>query len=152
MERMGGAAIGAQQRAPERFPFTKFVPPLLDARVVTERVVERLDAAIGSRSLTLLIAPAGSGKTTALAAWAEATADDVVWVRLDADDAEPAVLAAALLDGGRHQLGHGFGGRLAHLLAYTGAGVHGRGADASTARHVAGQRPRRPRAGHAAPR
>jgi LuxR family transcriptional regulator, maltose regulon positive regulatory protein len=121
MERMGGAAIGAQQRAPERFPFTKFVPPLLDARVVTERVVERLDAAIGSRSLTLLIAPAGSGKTTALAAWAEATADDVVWVRLDADDAEPAVLAAALLDGGRHQLGHGFGGRLAHLLAYTGA-------------------------------
>ncbi len=109
-----------RQRAPDRFPFTKFVPPALDARVVTEHLVDRLDAVIGPRPLTVLIAPAGSGKTTALAAWASAVSDDVVWVRLDPEDDEPSALAAALLEGGRRQLGDGFGGRLAQLLAYAG--------------------------------
>jgi LuxR family transcriptional regulator, maltose regulon positive regulatory protein len=109
------------QGATERFPFTKFVPPVLDARVVTEHLVRRLDAVIEPSALTVLTAPAGSGKTTALAAWASATAHDVLWVRLDPEDDEPSAMAAALLEGGRRQLGEAFGGRLAQLLAYTGA-------------------------------
>ena len=121
MKGMEGTASGGRQHAPERFPFTKFLPPALDARVVTEHLVDQLDAAIGSRPLTVLIAPAGSGKTTALAAWTAASTGDVVWVRLDPDDDEPSVLSAALLESGRRQLGSGFGGRLAQLLAYAAA-------------------------------
>jgi hypothetical protein len=49
---------------------------------------------------------------SALAAWALATPSDVVWIRLDPHD-EPAVLAAGLLEGGRRQIGGGFGDRLA---------------------------------------
>lgn len=44
-----------------------------------------------------------------------------MWVRLDPEDAAPTALAAALLEGGRRQLGAAFGDRLGHLLAYTGA-------------------------------
>ena len=120
MDAPGAVATDERQHAPERFPFTKFLPPVLDARVVTEHLVDRLDAAIGQHHLTVLAAPAGSGKTTALAAWAEATAGDVVWVRLDADDDEPSTLATALLQAGRRQLSSGFGGRLAPLLHYAG--------------------------------
>jgi LuxR family transcriptional regulator, maltose regulon positive regulatory protein len=120
MERKERVVPDVRQRAPDRFPFTKFVPPALDARVVTEHLVDRLDAVIGPRPLTVLVAPAGSGKTTALAAWASAATDDVVWVRLDPEDDEPSALAAALLEGGRRQLGTEFGGRLAQLLAYAG--------------------------------
>jgi LuxR family transcriptional regulator, maltose regulon positive regulatory protein len=112
---------GVRQPAPDRFPFTKFLPPVLDERVVTDHLVVRLDAAIASRALTVLTAPAGSGKTTALAAWAAAAPGDVVWARLGPDDNEPTVLAAALLEGGRRQLGVAFGSRLAQLLAYAGA-------------------------------
>ena len=110
-----------RQPAPEGFPFTKFLPPVLDERVVTEHLVARLDAAIGTRALTVVTAPAGSGKTTALAAWAAAAPGDVVWVRLGPDDNEPSVLATALLEGGRRQLGAGFGPRTAQVLAYAGA-------------------------------
>jgi LuxR family transcriptional regulator, maltose regulon positive regulatory protein len=120
MERMEGTAVDVRQPAPERFPFTKFLPPLLDDRVVTDHPVEYLDAAIARRPLTVLIAPAGSGKTTALAAWAATSTRDVVWVRLDADDDEPPAIAAALLEGGRRQLGSDFGARLARLLAFAG--------------------------------
>lgn len=120
MEQWELSANEARLHAPERFPFTKFLPPVLDERVVTGHLVERLDAAIGTRPLTMLIAPAGSGKTTALAAWAAAATGDVVWIRLDRDDDEPSILAAALLEGARRRLGSGFGVRLAQLLAATG--------------------------------
>jgi LuxR family transcriptional regulator, maltose regulon positive regulatory protein len=111
---------GAHSPALERFPFTKFLPPALDERVVTDHLVDRLEAANSTRPLTVVTAPAGSGKTTALAAWAAAVAADVVWVRIGPDDNEPTVLAAALLEGGRRQLGNDFGGRLAQLLAHAG--------------------------------
>jgi LuxR family transcriptional regulator, maltose regulon positive regulatory protein len=120
MERIEGTAVGARQRGVERFPFTKFLPPVLDDRVVTDHLVERLDAAIDRCPSTLVIAPAGSGKTTALAAWAAVTRRDVVWIRLDHDDDEPSAIAAALLEGGRRQLHSDFGGRLRHLLSYAG--------------------------------
>jgi LuxR family transcriptional regulator, maltose regulon positive regulatory protein len=119
----GSGSVQAEPRHPsaERFPFTKFLPPVIDDRVATDHLVAHLEAAIGSRPLTVITAPAGSGKTTALAAWAAAAVGDVVWIRLGPDDDEPTVLAGALLESGRRQLGHGFGGRLAQLLAYAGA-------------------------------
>jgi LuxR family transcriptional regulator, maltose regulon positive regulatory protein len=105
----------------ERFPFTKFLPPVLDERVATDRLIELLEASVASRPLTVITAPAGSGKTTALAAWSHATASEVVWVRLGPDDNEPAVFAAALVEGGRRQVASHFGSRLAQLLAYAGS-------------------------------
>ena len=113
----------------EPFPFTKFLPPLLDDRLATDHLVARLATAISTRPLTVVTAPAGSGKTTALAAWAARHGDDVVWIRLGPEDDEPPLLAAALLEGGRRHLGSSFGGRLAQLLAYT--------ATAPTARQLA---------------
>jgi LuxR family transcriptional regulator, maltose regulon positive regulatory protein len=121
MEKTRPTGTEAPQPVPDRFPFTKFLPPLLDGRVVTEHLVARLDAAISTRPLTAVTAPAGSGKTTALAAWAVAATSDVLWVRLGPDDTEPSVLAAALLEGGRRQLSSDFGGRVAQLLGYGGA-------------------------------
>jgi LuxR family transcriptional regulator, maltose regulon positive regulatory protein len=100
------------------FPFTKFVPPRLDDRVVVDRVVERLRLAVAAHPLTVVAAPAGSGKTTALAAWARQEDGPVVWVRLGAEDAAPAAAAAALLAGIRRELSE-FGSRLEQVLGGT---------------------------------
>ncbi len=97
------------------FPFTKFLPPQLDDRVVAGRVVERLSAAVAAHPLTVVSAPAGSGKTTALAAWAGQLAHPVAWVRLGRDDQEVAVVAAALL-GGMRRAGKELGVRLGEAL------------------------------------
>lgn len=114
------ATSGPNPQAFERFAFTKFIPPALDDRVVTDHLATRFDDAIRDRPVTIVTAPAGSGKTTALAAWAASTSIDVVWVRLGSDDDEPSGLAVALLEGGRRQVGDQFGARLAQLLAYSG--------------------------------
>ena len=121
MDAVRADPTAAPGTTPEPFAFTKFLPPVLDRRVVADRLVERLDATTASRALTLVVAPAGSGKTTALAAWAAATSATVLWVRLDEGDRELTTLAAAVLEGGRRTLGAGFGGRVAQLLAYPGA-------------------------------
>jgi LuxR family transcriptional regulator, maltose regulon positive regulatory protein len=107
------------------FPFTKFVPPRLDDRVVVDRVVERLQVAVADHPLTVVAAPAGSGKTTALAAWARAAEGPVVWLRLGAEDATPPAAAAALLEGIRREV-PGFGARLEQVLggAETSASTH----------------------------
>jgi LuxR family transcriptional regulator, maltose regulon positive regulatory protein len=101
------------------FPFTKFVPPRLDDRVVLDRVVELLHAAVATHPLTVVAAPAGSGKTTALAAWAQQDDGPVVWVRLGGEDATAPALAAALLAGIRRQI-PGFGSRLEQVLSGAG--------------------------------
>jgi LuxR family transcriptional regulator, maltose regulon positive regulatory protein len=97
------------------FPFTKFLPPQIDNRVAAGRIVERLGVAIASHPLTVISAPAGSGKTTALAAWAQSVADPVAWVRMSRTDDTPAAAAAALLAGARRVVG-GFGVRLERVL------------------------------------
>jgi LuxR family transcriptional regulator, maltose regulon positive regulatory protein len=97
------------------FPFTKFVPPLLDERVSAEGIATRIAAAVASRPLTIVSAPAGSGKTTALAAWVEASDIPVGWIRLDpADDSAPAAAAAVLA--GLRRIRPGFGRRLEQVL------------------------------------
>jgi LuxR family transcriptional regulator, maltose regulon positive regulatory protein len=105
----------------ERFPYTKFLPPSLDERVVADGIVVRLDAAVRTHQLTLLHAPAGSGKTTAMAAWAAGVEEPVLWVRLGAEENEPVVAAAALLEAGRRWLDAGFGRRVARVLGAVGS-------------------------------
>ncbi|HEY5638787.1 MAG TPA: LuxR C-terminal-related transcriptional regulator [Dehalococcoidia bacterium] len=68
---------------------TKLHLPRLPAGLVDRaRVVEQLEEG-ASRRLTLVSAPAGFGKTTAVSAWARATDRSVAWVLLDAGDNDP---------------------------------------------------------------
>ena len=63
------------------------------------RVREKLAQAI-ARPVTTLVAPAGFGKTTALAAWADRLDGPVAWCALEEDDSDPSrfwhALACAL--------------------------------------------------------
>ena len=73
---------------------TKLRPPAIRDQIVPrERLLERLRAGSG-RALTLVIAPAGFGKTTLLATWyqAETARKPVAWLTLDEGDNDPAVL------------------------------------------------------------
>lgn len=101
------------------FPFTKFLPPQLDERIVVSRILEVISAAVAKHPLTVVVAPAGSGKTTALAAWERQALQPVAWVRLGPEDDSPAGVAAALLAAvGR--VADGFGRRLEALLGASG--------------------------------
>ncbi|MCP2638126.1 LuxR C-terminal-related transcriptional regulator [Microbacterium sp. HD4P20] len=62
------------------------VPRLPPGLIPRPRVQAALDSAA---PLTVLHAPAGYGKTVALAQWATATDEDGVWLRLREDSAEP---------------------------------------------------------------
>lgn len=94
------------------FPFTKLQPPIPGRNQVTRIRLQRvLFRAIREHKLTLIAAPAGSGKTVLSASLCESDGQ-TVWVALDAaDDDLPlfaALLAAALrpwlADGGRSLL------------------------------------------------
>ncbi len=69
----------------------KLLPPRLPSLLVERlRLLERLDAAL-ERKLTLLVAPAGSGKTTLVNQWvherqARGWSRPLAWVSLDKDD------------------------------------------------------------------
>ena len=94
-------------------------PPLVEAKlqapavggdqVKRPRIRRALDAA-GVGSLTLVAAPAGYGKTTAVRAWCESREDAVAWVTLDAGDNDPVRLwtyVATAVDRIRQGLGRG---------------------------------------------
>jgi LuxR family transcriptional regulator, maltose regulon positive regulatory protein len=104
------------------FPFTKFLPPQLDERIVVGRILELMRDAVVEHPLTVVVAPAGSGKTTALAAWASQATEPVAWVRIGPGDDAPPAIAAALLAGIRRVV-DGFGSRLDALLCTTGAAL-----------------------------
>ncbi len=72
---------------------SKLVPPCVcsEETIVRQRLCERLDDG-SRRRLTLVVAPAGFGKTTLLAQWAEGMtcrSEAVAWVTLDCADNEP---------------------------------------------------------------
>ncbi|HET8628338.1 MAG TPA: LuxR C-terminal-related transcriptional regulator [Thermomicrobiales bacterium] len=95
------APVAAPDRAPEPGPAeatepllaTKlYLPPPRPGLVRRPRLTARLDAGLRG-PLTLLVAPAGFGKTTLLADWRAATSEDsdtarwpVAWLALDAAD------------------------------------------------------------------
>jgi len=63
------------------------VPPVRLNMVTRPQLMQRLNAAVGD-ILTLIVAPAGWGKTTLLSAWA-ASVLALAWVSLDAGDNDP---------------------------------------------------------------
>jgi LuxR family transcriptional regulator, maltose regulon positive regulatory protein len=103
------------------FSPTKFVPPALDERVVVRPALQaQLERAIQHHPLTVIAAPAGSGKTTALAQWAAAPGPwQPAWVRLDAGDDDATTLAWAVL-GCLRSLGVDAGRRLEQALTQPG--------------------------------
>jgi ATP/maltotriose-dependent transcriptional regulator MalT len=85
---------------PARLLVTKLRPPAQrDQTVARERLFDLLAARPGVK-LTLIAAPAGSGKTTTLALWcaAQASVKPVAWVSLDDGDNDPVTLWAHILE------------------------------------------------------
>ena len=64
------------------------LPPVRLQLVDRTRLLERVDQGM-LRALTLVVAPAGFGKTTLLAAWAQTGPMPVAWLSLDASDDHP---------------------------------------------------------------
>jgi LuxR family maltose regulon positive regulatory protein len=62
-------------------------------RVERLRLIDRLERA--TRPLVLITAPAGYGKTTLLAQWAQASSRSFAWVQPEAGDGDPGRLSAA---------------------------------------------------------
>ena len=80
------------------FPPTKFAHPHPVDSVAPPVVAGTLVRAIEDHAFTLLVAPAGSGKTTALSWWAqEVRAWRSSWLRIDRQDDDSQTLAAAML-------------------------------------------------------
>jgi LuxR family maltose regulon positive regulatory protein len=78
----------------------KLRPPTIRDQVVPrERLLERLRAGSGL-AFTLVICPAGFGKTTLLAAWyqAETARKPVAWLTLDEGDNDPVVLWSYVIE------------------------------------------------------
>jgi LuxR family maltose regulon positive regulatory protein len=81
------------------FPRTKLMLPELRHDFVPRPRLDRLiDKQVASSKLTLILAPAGYGKTTAALAWAESTRNtDVVWVALYPQDDNPLQFLALMI-------------------------------------------------------
>jgi DNA-binding CsgD family transcriptional regulator len=93
--------MGSTRHAnPEGAPFViaakLLVPRPRPETVVRERVVALLDEASGS-PLTVVQAPAGYGKTTALVTWLATVEEPCAWVSLDGMDNDPRRLLAHLI-------------------------------------------------------
>ena len=74
------------------------VPVARPGSVSRTPLVNRLRAA-GSRQVVTVLAPAGYGKTTVLAQWAERDGRLFVWVSIDEDDDDPISLARRIASG-----------------------------------------------------
>lgn len=64
------------------------IPPMRPRQVQRARLLERLEEGM-RRALTLVVAPAGFGKTTLLAAWASSCEMPVAWLSLQPADCAP---------------------------------------------------------------
>jgi len=80
-------------------PIVNTAPPAPVHAVDRPELRERLDGALGA-PLTLIVAPAGSGKTVLLSQWVASRPDlHVVWIDVEPVDDEPTQFAKHLLDG-----------------------------------------------------
>jgi ATP/maltotriose-dependent transcriptional regulator MalT/DNA-binding SARP family transcriptional activator len=100
-----------QEDTPKRPTFflrTKLLPPRPASALLSRpRLTERLQANL-SHPVTLVAAPAGSGKTTLVADFVRAHAGQFVWYQLDHTDADPLVFLEYLTHGVK-QVVPGFG-------------------------------------------
>ena len=86
-------------RQPTFFLRTKLLPPRPASALLSRpRLTARLEANL-SRPITLVAAPAGSGKTTLVADFVRAHARRFVWYQLDHTDADPPVFLEYLARG-----------------------------------------------------
>src|ERR671916_730355 len=106
-----GPPTRAWEGAPQRSAFflrTNLLPPRpAPALLSRPRLTERLEANL-SHPVTLVAAPAGSGKTTLVADFVRAHAQQFVWYQLDHTDADPLVFLGYLAHGIRQAV-PGFG-------------------------------------------
>src|SRR4051812_22240696 len=88
----------SSSRAGPTFPLveSKLHPPTLPVGVVTRRTL--LERLLGPQdgALITVVAPAGYGKSTLLAQWAERKGTRVGWISADDRDNDPAVLLTYL--------------------------------------------------------
>ncbi len=85
----GSALSRPTSQRPEPLIKTKlFIPPLRVERVARQRLLKLLDSG-SQRSLTLVSAPAGFGKTTLVASWAAYTRLPIAWFSIDEGDNDP---------------------------------------------------------------
>jgi ATP/maltotriose-dependent transcriptional regulator MalT/DNA-binding SARP family transcriptional activator len=85
----GPTLSSAIYQRPEPLIKTKlYIPQLREERVARPRLVEMLDSG-SKRSLTLVSAPAGFGKTTLLASWATQARCPIAWFSIDEGDNDP---------------------------------------------------------------
>ncbi len=77
--------------APKKLTAVKFFPPVLAAnRVSRSHLIDRLQSGLAQhRSLTLVSAPAGYGKSTLVAEWSQQAGRPVAWLSLEEADDEP---------------------------------------------------------------
>jgi len=89
-----------------RFPASKFrAPNLVQGLVRRSRLLDRLDQGEQVR-LTMVVGPAGTGKTMLLADWLAACPErPSAWLSCDAADADPARLVAAIIEAVRSGFG-----------------------------------------------
>lgn len=74
------------------FPKTKLVPPGIQDLLPRPRLVDRLRAEVSSRQVTLISAPAGSGKTTLIVNLLRSAPDlRAAWLTLDDEDDDSSV-------------------------------------------------------------
>jgi len=91
---MGDRAAEAHRRSGPVFDLVAAKlhrPVLRPGTVPRSSLIERL-ARGGSFPIVSVVAPAGYGKTTLLAQWAEANGQALVWVSVDEGDNDPKVL------------------------------------------------------------
>lgn len=77
--------------SPSAYPVVeaKLTPPVLRPELVRRHELTRLLDELSSRKLTVVVAPTGFGKTTALATWARHSRTPVAWIALDSSDNDP---------------------------------------------------------------
>ncbi|NTW00202.1 MAG: transcriptional regulator [Oscillochloris sp.] len=80
-----------------RFPQKLLIPTAARATIGRPEQQSQLGHLIGTHQATILVAPAGWGKTTMLVQWAQAAALPIAWYSLDVADRDPYQLADYLL-------------------------------------------------------
>ena len=77
---------------------TKLYPPPARRRIVLRpRLVERLNEGLAAgNKLTLVSAPAGSGKTTLISEWVTGCGRAATWLSLDEADSDPSRFLARI--------------------------------------------------------
>src|SRR5690349_17095047 len=80
-----------------RFQQKLIIPAASRPLVVRDRLLSQFEQTIPAKRVVALAAPAGWGKTTALAQWASDSSMPVAWYTLDAADRDPQLFLDYLL-------------------------------------------------------